>query len=102
MSRNTRSAQALPSEVADAVARLGKRIRQARIARGMTLSEMAAKVFVTTKTLRRVETGDPSASVAVLASALLVLGRASDFDHLMADDRILAMRLAQRAPRRAR
>ena len=94
--------EALPVPVTDALARLGQRLRQARIARKLTLDDMAAKVFVTPKTLRRVEAGMPGVSLATVASVLFVLGRTQDLEGLMADDRVLASRQQARFPQRVR
>jgi transcriptional regulator with XRE-family HTH domain len=85
----------------EALTHLGQRIRQARIARNLTLAELASRVFVTEKTLRRIESGDPGASLSLLVNTLFALGRLQDMDMLLADDRISAMQLRRRLPRRA-
>lgn len=67
---------------------LGERLRLARRRRRMSLAEMAKRVGVTRDTLSRLERGDLSTSVAVLAQALSVLGMEEDLDLLAADDEL--------------
>ena len=72
MAKKTRSLSSLPPEVADVVSRLGDHIRIARKRREMTLEELASRMFVTRKTLSRLENGDHGVSMAVVSSALWV------------------------------
>jgi transcriptional regulator with XRE-family HTH domain len=69
----------------------------------MSLTELAARVDVTRHTLSRLERGDLSVSVGVLARVLAVLGLEEDLDQLARDDelgsRLQDMRLPR--PRRA-
>jgi transcriptional regulator with XRE-family HTH domain len=106
MPRSTLSNQALPPEVNDQLVELGKRIRQARVARQLTLADLAARIFVTPKTLGRVEAGDPGVSLGVLASTLFALSHQRDLDQLLGEDAVAAAhqraRLPQRASARAR
>jgi len=74
MAKGTRSISSLPPEVVDAISRLGENIRIARKRRTMTLDDMASRMLVTRRTLSRLEHGDPGVSLAVMASALWVLG----------------------------
>ena len=74
MAKSTRATNSLPPEVAETISRLGENIRIARKRRAMTLDDMASRMFVTRKTLSRLENGDPGVSLAVVASALWVLG----------------------------
>jgi transcriptional regulator with XRE-family HTH domain len=70
----------------------------------MSQAELAARVGVTRPTLSRLERGDLSVSLAVLAQTLVVLGLEEDLDRIAADDelgrRIQDVRL--RRPRRSR
>lgn len=82
---------------------LGGRLRQARLRRRMSLSELAARVDVTRHTLSRLERGEFSTSLGVLARVLAVLGLEGDLDRLAAEDE-LGRRLQdarQPGPRRA-
>lgn len=57
-----------------AIAVLGANIQTARKRRGWTLEEMAGSMQVTRKTLSRLEAGDSTVGVFVVAAALHVLG----------------------------
>lgn len=67
---------------------LGERLRLARRRRRMSLNELAARVGVTRHTLSRLERGDLTASLGVLAHVLAVLGLEEDLDLLAADDEL--------------
>ncbi len=82
---------------------LGERLRLARLRRRMSLTELAARVDVTRHTLSRLERGDLSTSLGVLARVLGVLGLEGDLDRLARDDE-LGQRLQDvrlRRPRRS-
>ena len=104
MAKNSRSLSSLPPEPAHAVAQLGEYIRVARKRRGMTLDDMASRMFVTRKTLARLENGDPGVSLAVLASALWVLGFEKDLKEvaLPEKDKVGNYLDRQRLPQRVR
>ncbi len=74
--------QSLPLEITDIITILGERIRLARTRRSLTMEEMASRMFITRKTLSRLEKGKPGVSLAVLASALWVLGLENDLKAL--------------------
>ncbi len=82
---------------------LGERLRLARLRRRMSLSDLAARVDVTRATLARLERGELSTSLGVLARVLGVLGLEEDLDRIAQDDelgqRIQDIRL--RRPRRS-
>lgn len=68
----------------------------------MSLADLAARVDVSRGTLSRLERGDLSTSVGVLARVLAVLGLEEDLDRLAQDDE-LGQRLQDvrlRRPRR--
>lgn len=67
---------------------LGERLRLARMRRRMSLTEMAARVGVTRGTLSRLERGDLSTGLGVLANVLSVLGLEEDLDLLARDDEL--------------
>lgn len=64
----------LPLEIVEQISQLGSRIRIARKRRKISSEEMAAKMFVSRKTLFRLENGDPGVSLGIFASALWALG----------------------------
>lgn len=82
---------------------LGERLRLARMRRRMSLSELASRVGVARGTLTRLEQGDLSVSLGLLARVLAVLGLEEDLDQLARDDE-LGQRLQDvrlRRPRRS-
>ncbi len=82
---------------------LGERIRQARLRRRMSATELAERIGVSRPTLRSLERGDMTVSLGVLVRALGVLGLEADLDRLAADD-LLGRRLqdAEARPGRRR
>ena len=67
---------------------LGARLRNARLRRKLSQAHMAERVGVTIPTLRKLEYGDPTTSLAAALRALQVLGMAADTDRLAADDEL--------------
>ncbi|WP_447526992.1 helix-turn-helix transcriptional regulator [Parasphingorhabdus sp. NYA22] len=53
---------------------MGKDIAVARKRRKISQQLMAERMFVSVQTVQRLESGDPTVGIAVLASALFVLG----------------------------
>ncbi len=74
MTQNTLKSKVLPPEITDTITVFGEYIRIARKRRNLTMEEMSSRMFITRKTLARLEKGDPGVSLAVFASALWVLG----------------------------
>ena len=74
MSRASKAASGLPPQSQRAIAQLGKDISIARRRRKMPQRLMAERMLVSVQTLQRLEAGDPTVGLAVLASALHVLG----------------------------
>lgn len=83
MSRPQRSLFPDTQRQADA---LGARLKAARVRRGMSETEMAARVLVSRPTVRRLERGDLSVSAAILVRVLEVLSLESDLDRLAEHD----------------
>lgn len=67
---------------------LGERLRLARLRRRMSLTELATRVGATRATLARLERGQLSTSLGLLASVLGVLGLEEDLDQLARDDEL--------------
>jgi transcriptional regulator with XRE-family HTH domain len=67
---------------------LGERLRLARMRRRMSLSELADRVGVARGTLTRLEQGDLSVSLGLLARVLAILGLDEDLDQLARDDEL--------------
>lgn len=82
MARKTLGKEGLPFSLRDKITQVGQHIKLARKRRGLTMQEMADRMFVTRKTLNRLESGDPGVGFGILASALLALGLEDDLIHL--------------------
>lgn len=67
---------------------LGERLRLARLRRRISLTELAARVDATRPTLARLERGDLSASLGLLARVLSVFALEADLDQLARDDEL--------------
>jgi transcriptional regulator with XRE-family HTH domain len=94
----------LPPAVSASLARLGDSIKTARKRRRINMQEMASRMFVSRKTLHRLERGDPGVSIGTLASALWLLGLDKDLLQI-ADpehDKIGIYRERQNLPQRVR
>jgi transcriptional regulator with XRE-family HTH domain len=78
MTRLTGGIAGLPTSLRQRLKVIGENIRLARKRRGLTMKDMADRMFITRKTLKRLEDGDPGTSIGVLSSALLVLGMEAD------------------------
>lgn len=74
MAKATQSSKALPAMAMDQLQKLGRDIAVARKRRRMSLSEMAERMMVNIKTVQRLEKGDPSVGIGIVATALWVLG----------------------------
>jgi transcriptional regulator with XRE-family HTH domain len=72
--KSSSSKSAVPIAVRRALAKLGADISAARRRRGITQQLMSERAFTTPNTLRRVERGDPTVSIAGYATVLFVLG----------------------------
>lgn len=86
MSRASRAASGLPPQSLRAIAQLGKDIAIARRRRKLPQRLMAERMLVSVQTVQRLEAGDPTVGLAVLASALLVFGMTERLAGLVAAD----------------
>lgn len=75
MSKDSNVKIMLPSAVENNLRKLGDHIHIARKRRKQSLAAFAARMQVSIPTLRKLENGDPSVSVAAYATALWVIGR---------------------------
>lgn len=71
-----------------AIQSLGERLRAARLRRKMTQAIMAERVGVSIPTLKKLEGGDPTTSLATMVRVLTVLGLAGDLDKIAAEDKL--------------
>ena len=74
--------------LARSLAELGKRLKRARIRRNLTAAMVAERAGISLPTLRLVERGSPSTSLAVYAQVLLALDLAKDLDLIAQDDEL--------------
>src|SRR5271157_5904091 len=74
MSKASRSYHALPAIVADQLQKLGRDIAVARKRRHLSMREMAERMMVNLKTVQRLEKGDPTVGIGIVAGALWILG----------------------------
>lgn len=65
---------------------LGVRLRAARMRRQMTQQVLAERVGVSVPTIGKLESGDPSTSLATVLRILTVLGLADDIELIAAQD----------------
>lgn len=86
MSRSSRAASGLPPQSQRAIVQLGKDIALARRRRKLTQRLMAERMLVSVQTVQRLEAGDPTVGLAVLASALHVFGMTQRIATLVAPD----------------
>ncbi len=86
MPRASRAASGLPPQSLRAITQLGKDITLARRRRKLPQRLMAERMLVSVQTLQRLEAGDPTVGLAVLASALFILGMTSRLAGLVAPE----------------
>lgn len=85
---------------------LGQRLREARLRRRFSVSQVAGRADVSRPTLNKVEQGDPAVTIGTYLRVLTVLGLEKDLALLGADDpvgrRLQDAQLAvpRRAPKR--
>jgi hypothetical protein len=99
-----KSLRALPIPVRNALCKLGRDIRDARLRRRVSTAIMASHALIDRKTLRKAENGDPGVSMGTYATALFVLGMTDRLGEL-ADARFDRVGLAleeERLPKRIR
>jgi transcriptional regulator with XRE-family HTH domain len=73
---------------ADAMERLGRRIRLARLRRGITQEEMADRLGVTRKTYVALEGGKETVNIGALVKTMSVLGYVDRVSDILASDPI--------------
>lgn len=66
-------AASMPLPATHALRKLGRDLALARRKRGISTSDMAARLFVSRDTLWRLERGDPSVALGTLATAAFIL-----------------------------
>lgn len=93
----------IPSEAAERVKHLGERIRLARIRRGWSVADLAAKAGVNRNTLTALELGRPGVATGICITVLWALGLDATLEavaHADTDTHGKALEAARR-PKRA-
>ena len=99
-----RTSRAIPLSVRRALSKLGQDLSVARRRRRIPMSIMAERAFISTRTLSRVERGDPRVALGIYATILFVLGMTDRLAEL-ADPKADRLGLAldeERLPKRVR
>jgi transcriptional regulator with XRE-family HTH domain len=81
---------------------LGGRLSLARKRRGLTQADLAERVHTTARTLYRLERGDPSVSLGVLARVLDALELERELNSVLAADSVGIWAAQRSTPRRVR
>lgn len=104
MPRRSAAKTALPAPAIRAIAQLGSDVATARRRRKIPQRLMAERMLVSLQTLQRLEAGDPSVGLSVLATALFSLGMVGRLGELIApeSDTGGAIEDLARLPKRAR
>lgn len=94
----------IPLPVAQALRKLGRDLALARRKRGISTSDMAARLFVGRNTLWRLERGDPTVALGTLVTAAFVLNLHDRLANLAApaSDAVALSLDEQRLPKRIR
>lgn len=108
MTNTSRITETPPAAVEDALRRLGRNIRTARVRRKLRIEDVAERIGASRFTVADLEKGKPGTSMAAYAGALWALGLLEQMDDLADPDRdeegkaLESARSPQQAPRRRR
>ena len=86
MPRIARAIRQLPPATMSALQKLGADLAVARLRRKESLRTWAKRLGVTLSTLQRLEAGDPTVSIGVIASALWLISRDGELANLAAPE----------------
>ena len=86
MSKTTKAIQQLPPSTLGALQKLGADLAVARLRRKESLRTWAKRLGVTLSTLQRLEAGDPTVSLGIVASALWLINRDGELGNLAAPE----------------
>lgn len=92
-----KKARALSGYSRDALMLLGQLIREARIARAISTTELATRAAVSRSLLQRIEQGDPGCAIGAVFEVAAIVG----VPLFEADQRLLATRLAHQTEKMA-
>ncbi len=106
MANSSRINEAPPAAVAEALKRLGRNIRTARLRRKLRMQDVAERIGASRYTVADIEKGKPGTSMAAYAGALWALGLLDTMNELADPDRdeegktLESVRSPKQAPRR--
>ena len=86
MPRTARALLQLPPATAGAIEKLGADLAVARLRRKESLRTWALRMGVTVSTLQRLEAGDPSVGIGIVATALWLIQRDGELRQLAAPE----------------
>lgn len=86
MPKTARALLRLPPATAGAIEKLGADLAVARLRRKESLRSWAQRLGVTVSTLQRLESGDPSVGIGIVASALWLIKRDGELGNLAAPE----------------
>jgi transcriptional regulator with XRE-family HTH domain len=86
MPKTTRALLQLPPATAAAIGKLGADLAVARLRRKESLRSWAQRLGVTVSTLQRLEAGDPSVGIGIVATALWLIQRDGELGKLAAPE----------------
>ncbi len=89
MPKTARALLRLPPATAGAIEKLGADLAVARLRRKESLRSWAQRLGVTVSTLQRLEAGDPSVGIGIVASALWLIQRDGELGNLAAPEQDL-------------
>ena len=108
MANKSRINQAPPGAVEDAIRRLGRDIRTARLRRRLRIEDVVGRIGASRFTVADIKRGKPGASMAAYAGALWALGLLEGMNEVADPDRdeegktLESARRPTQAPRRRR
>lgn len=86
MPKTAKAIRQLPPATLGALQKLGADLAVARLRRKESLRTWAKRLGVTLSTLQRLEAGDPSVSIGIVASALWLINRDGELANLAAPE----------------
>jgi len=97
MPRVSKISKSPPAVVEDALKRLGRNIRTARLRRKLSREELAERVGISRYVLADIEKGKPTTAIAAYLGALWVLGLLRDMREVADPDRDEEGKILERA-----
>lgn len=86
MSKTAKAIRQLPPATLGALQKLGADLAVARLRRKESLRTWAKRLGVSLSTLQRLEAGDPTVSIGIIASALWLINRDGELGNLAAPE----------------